>query len=228
MKLSLFALLTWMLLGASAVAEEFVEGEHYQRLPVSVDTRDSSKVEVVEVFSYACIHCKTFDPTLEEWRSEQPEDVDFRRLPAVFNPTWALFAQAYYAADVLGVGNAVHGPIFRAVHEQQIDLREPTRMAALFQEYGGVAPEDFAQVFGSFSVRSRVQQADAHGRAYRVSGVPALVVDGTYRVDGRMAGTNARMLQVVDFLVAERRAAKGLSAAEAGGPPAAPVGLGVQ
>jgi len=212
MKRSVFALLTWVVFSATAVAETFEEGVHYQRLPVSVETRDESKVEVVEVFSYACIHCKNFDPTLEAWRVEQPDDVDFHRMPAIFDPTWATFGQAYYTADVLGVGEAVHKPIFRAVHEQGIDLRDPARMAALFQEVGGVEPEEFLRVFNSFSVRSRVQQADAHGRAYRVSGVPALVIDGTYRVDGRMAGSNARMLQVVDFLVAQRRAEKGLQA----------------
>jgi thiol:disulfide interchange protein DsbA len=232
MKRSLFTLLTWVLLGATAAAEEapvFEEGVHYQRLPVSVETHDASKVEVVEVFSYACIHCKTFDPTLEAWRGAQTDEVDFHRIPAIFNPTWALFGQAFYAADVLGVGEAVHLPIFKAVHEQGVDLRDPNLMAQLFQDYGGVSPDEFTQVFDSFSVRSRVQQADAHGRAYRVSGVPALVVDGTFRVDGRMAGSNARMLQVVDYLVAQQQAAKGLQSAETGASaPSAPVELGVQ
>ena len=217
MKRSLLSLLCLAFVGAAVAAEEFEEGVHYQRLPVNVETQDETKVEVVEVFSYACIHCKTFDPMLEAWRAEQTDEVDFHRVPATFNPTWALLAQAFYAADVLGVGEAVHAPMFDALHEQGIDLRDPSLMAALFHEAGNVAPEEFGQVFNSFSVRSRVQQADAHGRAYRVSGVPALIVDGIYRVDGRMAGNNARMLEVVDHLVAERRATKGLQAANAGG-----------
>ena len=232
MKRNLFTLLIWALLGAGAWADEaegFEEGVHYQRLPVAVETHDASKVEVVEVFSYACIHCKTFDSTLEAWRAEQTDQVDFHRVPAIFNPTWALFGQAFYAADVLGVGEAVHLPIFRAVHDQGVDLRDPNLMAGLFRQYGGVTSEEFTQVFDSFSVRSRVQQADAHGRAYRVSGVPALVVDGTFRVDGRMAGSNTGMLQVVDYLVARQQAIKGLQSAEStGSEPSAPVGLGVQ
>jgi len=229
MKRSVLVLLSLALFCSTAVAAEFVEGEHYQRLPVGVETQDAGKVEVVEIFSYACVHCKTFDPTLEAWRAEQADDVDFRRLPAIFDQTWALFGQAFFAAEVLGVGDAVHGPIFSAIHEQGVDLRDPSLMAALFQEKAEVAPEEFAQVFSSFSVRSRVQQADAHGRAYRVSSVPALIVDGTYLVGGRMAGSNAGMLQVVDYLVAQQRAAKGLEPTESGGSaPSAPVGLGVQ
>ena len=187
--------------------DEFEEGVHYQKLPVPVETENPGKVEVVELFSYACIHCKTFDPTLETWRDEQADDVLFRRVPAIFNETWKLLAQAFYTAEVLGVTEKVHEPIFRALHDQGVNLGDPALMTALFEQVGGVSPEEFTQVFKSFSVRSRVQQADAHGRAYRVTGVPTLIVDGMYRIDGRMAGNNTNMLKIVDFLVAERRLA---------------------
>lgn len=206
MKSIRYALLL-LLVTLSAQAAEFQEGVHYQRLPVPVETEDATKVEVVELFSYACIHCKNFDPTLEAWRAEQADDVLFRRVPAIFNETWELLAQAFYAAEVLGIGEKVHHPIFRALHDRGVNLANPSLMAALFQEVGEVSPEEFTQVFNSFSVRSRVQQADAHGRAYRVTGVPTLIVDGVYRVDGKMAGNNTKMLEIVDFLIAERRAA---------------------
>jgi hypothetical protein len=34
-----------------------------------------------------------------------------------------------------------------------------------------------------------------------------MVVNGKYRVDGRMAGSNEGMLEVVDFLIAKEKAA---------------------
>ena len=49
---------------AEAPSAAWVEGVNYKRLPVAIETRDPSKVEVVEVFSYACIHCKTFEPMI--------------------------------------------------------------------------------------------------------------------------------------------------------------------
>ena len=36
--------------------DQFVAGKHYQLLEQPVRTRDSSKVEVVEVFWYGCSH----------------------------------------------------------------------------------------------------------------------------------------------------------------------------
>ena len=196
---------------ASAQAMEFEEGVHYERLAVPVQTTDESRVEVVEAFSYACIHCKTFEPALEAWKAEQGAGVDFRRLPAIFNQTWALFAQAYYTAEVLEVVDAVHQPIFKAIHEDGRDLRDPEAMAIVFEVYGRVPKETFAQVHSSFGVRSKMQQSQAHARAYGISGTPSMVVDGQFRTDGQMAGSNAMMLEVVDYLVAKQAAERGIT-----------------
>jgi thiol:disulfide interchange protein DsbA len=182
-----------------------------------VDTRDSSKVEVVEVFSYGCIHCKNFQPAMEAWRETIGEDVDFYRMPATFDERWQTLAQLYYTAEALGVTDQVHDAIFTAIFDDGVNLVEPELMADLFESEAGISPEQFNKVFTSFSVRSRVQQAHARGLAYRLSGTPTLIVDGMYRVDGRMAGGNAAMLAVVDYLVAQRRSADEASAAGAEG-----------
>jgi protein dithiol oxidoreductase (disulfide-forming) len=192
---------------AEAQSSQFQEGVHYERLPVAVETRNPQKVEVIEVFSYACIHCKNFQREVDEWLANIPEHVDFQRLPATFNETWMALAQAFYTAEALGVTEQVHGPIFSAIHDRGRNVADPALMAEIFEASAGVKPEQFNQVYRSFSVRSRVQQADARGRAYRLTGTPTLIVDGLYRVDARMAGSNAGMLAVVDHLVAQRRAA---------------------
>jgi protein dithiol oxidoreductase (disulfide-forming) len=185
----------------------FQEGVHYERLPIPVETRHGDKVEVVEVFSYACVHCMNFQPIVHQWEQQLPDHVDFYRLPATFNDAWRALAQAYYTAEALGVTERVHGPIFAAIHQRGVNLADPARMAQIFETEAGISKDQFDQVYNSFSVRSRVQQADARGRAYRLTGTPTLIVDGAFRIDARMAGGNGAMLQVVDHLVAERRAA---------------------
>ena len=87
-------------------------------------------------------------------------------------------------------------------------------VGSVLAEVAGVAPADFRKVYSSFSVRSRVQQAHARGLAYRLSGTPTVIVDGTFRVDGRMAGSNTGILQVVDYLVAQRRGESGDASGE--------------
>jgi thiol:disulfide interchange protein DsbA len=203
--LLLVGLVPLLTVATTEIRAEFQEGVHYERLPVAMETRDPSKVEVVEVFSYACIHCKNFQPVIDAWHADVPADVDFYRLPAAFDATWARLAQAYYAAEALEVTDAVHELIFSGIHDRNINLADPIQLAALFKDAAGVEPDAFNQVFNSFSVRSRVQQADARTRAYRVTGTPTLVVDGQFRIDVRMAGSSAGMVDVVDHLIERQR-----------------------
>ena len=203
--------LGWVAAGVTAVAEEsapaYEEGTHYHRLPVAVDTRDPERIEVVEVFGYACIHCYRFDPILEDWRGGLPGDVAFRRVPAVFNETWELFARMFYAAEALGVGEEMHMPLFEAIHRRGLDLRRAELAEELFEFESGVEPADYTAALNSFGVATRLRQADAAGRVYRVTGVPSLVVNGKYRIDSGDAGGYVEMLRIADFLIDRERAA---------------------
>ena len=69
-----------------------------------------------------------------------------------------------------------------------------------------------------FGVRASVQQADARTRGYGVTGVPALIVNGKYRVTGDKAGSNEGMLEVVDFLVQMERDARAAGAKPSAAP----------
>lgn len=205
---------TWVLCalaGSNAIAEEgsverYVAGTHYAVLDVPVAVRDESKLEVVEIFSYACIHCYNFDPYVSEWKKTVAEDVDFYLVPAVFNADWERLAQAYYTAEALGIVEAVHMRMFDGIHNRQEDLRDVNVVAPIFAELGGVDEADVHKVWGSFSVKGRVQQARAKLRAYKIDAVPTMVVNGKYRVGGRMAGSNRAILEIVDFLLAKERA----------------------
>ena len=190
------------------LSERFVAGTHYEVIDIPVDTRDSDKVEVVEMFSYACIHCFNFDPYVKSWQTRQPEDVDFHLVPAIFNSDWERLAQAFYTAESLGVREAVHERLFEGIHTRQEDVRQAEILAPIFADTADVQESDFMAAHGSFSVRSRVQQAKALARAYKITGVPTMIVNGKYRIDGRMAGGNAKMLEVVDFLVEKERASQ--------------------
>lgn len=192
---------------AHAQPPSYAEGTHYERLPVAVDIEVPGKVEVTEVFSYSCIHCYTLDPLIEEWRGRLADDVVFRRVPAVFNESWAQMARVFYAAESLGVLDAVHVPIFQAIHQRGQNLTDPAVAAALFRNMAGVDPDTFDKMFTSFSVQTRLQQAVGLARAYGVTGVPTLIVNGKFRIDSKMAGSYPEMLKIADFLIdAERKA----------------------
>ena len=193
--------------GLHAAGEPFEEGTHYDLLPIPVETRNPYAIEVVEVFSYACVHCFRFETPLQPWLETLEEDVEFRRVPAVFNnPNWELFARVYFSAEALRVLDKVHYPLFESLHLHGVDLRQPPLLARFFRDVGGVEVQQLFSVFDSFSVKGRVRQAEAQARTYRITAVPTMIVDGTYRVEISPEVEGTRVLEVVDFLVELARA----------------------
>ena len=204
--LGLLLLLPFAALAADT-APAFVEGKHYERIPEPVRTADPARIEVVEVFWYGCIHCFHLDPLIKDWQKTLPADVDFHRSPAIWNKPMAIHAQAFYAAQALGVLDKMHELLFVALNVDRKKLDSEDELAAFFAAQG-VKEQDFRKAFSSFGVENSVKQADARARSYRITGTPELVVNGKYRISAKTAGSPEGMLKVVDFLVAQERAAR--------------------
>ena len=188
-----------------APAQEFKQGVEYFKLPVPVETRDPSKIEVVEVFSYGCIHCYELERTLTAWVATREDDVDFHRVPLATRNLRTL-AQAFYTAQEMEVLAKVHMPMFENIHDYNIDMTRPQFIRRMFVTQAGVDEEEFTRTFESFAVNTRVRQADAQTRLYRVQGTPTIIVDGRYLVDTVSAGSSAGMLMVVNQLIEKQRA----------------------
>ncbi|MYM63727.1 thiol:disulfide interchange protein DsbA/DsbL [Pseudomaricurvus sp. HS19] len=207
------ALLTTML-ALVACAEDkgskptYEAGTHYVVLNKPVHTLDPNKIEVTEVFWYGCGHCFQFEPLISAWKAKQKSDVVFRGSPAMWRPNMEEHARAFYTAQALGVLDKMHLPLFNALNLQGMKLDDEKSLEDFFASQG-VDREAFKKAFNSFGVTSQVKQAEARARSYGITGTPEVVVDGKYRVSGRMAGNHEEMLKVVDYLVAKVRAEKG-------------------
>jgi thiol:disulfide interchange protein DsbA len=180
--------------------EPFSEGIDYELVVPPQPGGSDGTVEVKELFWYGCPHCYHFEPKVKAWLADKPDYVEFSRVPAIFtNPSWKLHAQAFYTAEVLGVLEKMHPIIFNAIHQKHQRLKSEDELAKLFAENG--IPEDkFREAFNSFAVQSDVRRAADLTQRYGISGVPTMVVNGKYRVDGPIAGTYDRLIKIVNYL----------------------------
>ena len=193
---------------ALPAADTYRAGEHFHLVSNPIAPTNPNVVEVVEVFSYMCIHCFNFDTPVEAWQRKLPEGASFRRSPAVFSPSWKVMAQAFYTAEALGVLEQLHKPMFNALHVDRINIAHERILGRFFQENAGVDPADFERAWQSFAVVAAVEQADSRSKIWGVNAVPQLVVNGKYRLDGQLLrGSNVGMLQVAEWLVARELAA---------------------
>lgn len=182
----------------------YKEGTHYSRIANPQPTGDSGKVEVMEVFWYGCPHCFSLEPTVNKWLKQKPDDVDFVRFPAIPSDRWEWFAKVFYTAEVLGVLDKIHSPLFEAIHDKKMDLSTPDSIGTFVAEHG-VSKDEFISALRSFSVLTKVSRARQLTRRYGITSVPMLIINGKYRTTGRMAGTGEGMFAVTDFLIAKER-----------------------
>lgn len=177
---------------------ELLAGEHYRVIENPPRRRAGAPIVVREYFSYGCIHCRNFEPLLDEWRATQPEGTAFERSPVAFSPAWQLLAQTYFTLQRLDALDDNHMRLFRAIHDNGQQFATPESMAD-FVDGSGVTRADFLQMFNSPEVRRDLRDADAMQRNIVISSVPTLVVDDRYVVNMDVGRKQA--LEVVDYLI---------------------------
>lgn len=202
-----------LLLGATACGAtetasstpSFELEKHYKSARSEFPDPHSNKPDVIEVFWYGCPHCFEFDPKLNAWLANKPDDVEFRRVPtALGRAVGKLHAKAYYTAELLGVLDPVHHALFEAMHKQHKRLASEKEIESVFVA-NGVSAEDFRGTFNSFAVESKVSQGENLIRALGIPAVPAMAIDNRFWTSGREGGGFDGMLNVIDFLVEESR-----------------------
>jgi thiol:disulfide interchange protein DsbA len=207
-----------LLLPPGARSATWSEGTHYVRLaPPQQTTVPAGKVEVMEVFSYACPACNAFQPVMEKLRHALPSNAQLTFLPAAFNPAedWPMFQRAYFAAQALGIAERTHQAMFDAVWKTgelavttpgTNRLKDPlpsiADAARFYARVAGVNPQQFLAMANSFGIDSKIRAADAQILAMHVDSTPSLIVNGKYRVVRDSISGNDQLIELVKYLVA--------------------------
>jgi thiol:disulfide interchange protein DsbA len=207
--------------GMAAGAQDsakWVEGTHYFLLQPAQPTSTPGKIEVLDVFSYACPACNQFQPTVDRLKAALPANAQIAYLPAAFNPAedWPVFQRAFLAAQILGVAEQSHDAMYDAVwgngslaivekatrrllpREQQPTIEDVAKFYARY----GVKADAFVAAATSFTVDSQMKHCDAQIRDYQVDGTPTLIVNGKYRLTPTSAGGFLQTIDLVLYLVA--------------------------
>ncbi|WP_069471633.1 thiol:disulfide interchange protein DsbA/DsbL [Candidatus Marithrix sp. Canyon 246] len=171
-------------------------------------TTSNGKVEVLEFFWYGCPHCSHIEAPLNNWLKTKADYIEFKRVPAVFHQThgWAFGAKAYYIADALDMLDTIHGAIFNAIHNskpKQYDIIQSKDGLRSFFEKHGVKAKKFNRVYRSFWIYKQLNTAVDTTAAYDLNGVPAIIVNGKYKLPGEKFSGYKNMMKVVDYLAAK-------------------------
>lgn len=192
---------------AQGLLEKYQAGTHYYPIqPAQAVSAPKGKVEVLEVFSYACIHCAHFQAKVDAWKKTMPANASFALMPAAWNPTWEMVARAYYASEALGILDKTHDAFFNAIFIDKVPFASLQDVANWYTKFG-VTEQAFLDTANSFTTNTKIQRSKQMVPRYGVDGTPSIVVAGKYRVTGESAGGYDNVFDVVNFLVAKEAAA---------------------
>ena len=226
----ILALASALLAASVASAQPMELGRQYRMVDPAVPTAvKPGQIEVIEFFSLGCPHCAEFEPFLQGWLKRKPGNVKFTRVPATFNPFFKLLGRAYYAlVDVKAAERAIP-MLYDAIHVKrnpdllrplgeynaQAAKNDPTGMAAaeaqvldaltmFLAREAAVDGKKFRAAWNSFSMNTRLAQADTISRKYGLRGVPGIAVNGKYFTGpGRPLAIRDfdEMIKVTDHLI---------------------------
>ncbi len=185
------------LVGAQSAKIE--EGFDYRILPIAQPVETKGKVEVIEFFWYGCPHCYDFEPELSAWVKRQPKDVTFRRVPVAFRDDFMPHSQLFYALEAMGKGDALNEKVMYAMHKENKRLLTESEIAD-WAASQGLDRNTFLATYRSFAVVSKARVAKQLTEAYRIDGVPTIVMQGRYVTSPSIADTKAKAIAVMDYL----------------------------
>ncbi|WP_062306607.1 thiol:disulfide interchange protein DsbA/DsbL [Polynucleobacter sinensis] len=184
---------------ATAQSTKIEEGFDYRILPMPQPVETKGKVEVIEFFWYGCPHCYDFEPELSAWVKRQPKDVVFRRVPVAFRDDFMPHSQLFYALEALGKGDALNEKVMYAMHKENKRLMTENEIADWVASQG-IDRNSFLATYRSFAVVSKARAARQMADAYRIDGVPTIVMQGRYVTSPSIAGTKSKAITVMDYL----------------------------
>jgi thiol:disulfide interchange protein DsbA len=190
---------------ATAGAATLVEGKDFARLKSPAPVQPGQKIEVIEFFSYGCPHCNDLEPYLETWLKTVPADVQFRRVPVMFQERWKALARVYYTLDAMGEESKLSLQVFNAIHVANVPLYDDK---AFFDWAAskGLDRAKVAEIYTSFGIDSKLKRALVLAQEYNIQAVPTMIVDGKFMTSSDRIGGHANVPAALDALIAKARA----------------------
>lgn len=194
---------------AAAESPKWEMGKHYAVIDPPVATSTGDKIEVLEVFSYACPHCAHFQPYADKLKESLPKNAEFTLMPADFQPRWVVLAQGFYTAKAMGLVEQTHQGMFDAIYRDNVPMNSPEEVADFYAE-NGADKQVFLSTAQSFVVQGQLEQIRRREMAYGVDSTPTLIIDGKYRISADSAAGVGfdQMVEIAQYLVAQEAKAK--------------------
>jgi protein dithiol oxidoreductase (disulfide-forming) len=165
------------------------------------------KIEVTEVFSYACPACSRLQPSVSEWKKTLPADVNFIYVHSVGQGAWERFARGFYAAEIKKLQTKTHDVLFDSIFvKQTLSPNASLEEIAKFFSQFGTDQKTFLAIMNSPSITAKTNKSKQFTIRTGANSTPTFIVAGKYRVQQSQDRGPQGMFNTINFLIAKERA----------------------
>lgn len=168
----------------------------------AIPGRPGKSALVMEIFDYTCSHCRVFQPMLDNWAMQQPDDVDVLQLPFLLGSSLdsnlqLLSGRAYITLMIMGrngyptQSQLAHQQFFGEIlpfYEHMIKSDPPGTYKDMVEFMAaqvareGMDKDEFKKIFFSHEVDEAVKSIREAEKSFEIDAIPAIVVSGKYYV----------------------------------------------
>ncbi|MEI6860049.1 MAG: thiol:disulfide interchange protein DsbA/DsbL [Shewanella sp.] len=199
MKKAILIALTLLMAPVAAMAIDYEEGVHYTVINQGPAT---AKPQITEFFSFYCGHCYNFSKTeVPKIKANLPDGVVFKQNHVEFigKEMGIEMSRAFAVSYQLKIEDKIEKAIFSAIHDKKEHFTSRNDIRKLFIA-NGVEGKDFDAAANSFMVSAQMAQMKRATSNAKISGVPALVVNGKYRVETGEIKSYDELLDIAYYL----------------------------
>lgn len=157
-------------------------------------------IEVVEFFSYACPHCANLEPMLDDWVSDLPDNVEFRRVHIAVDTMTSRLAKTFLILESQGALEANHRRVFDAIHGRNIMFLNDEQLAE-FMHGRGIERDRFLSAMKSSHIARQIASNRDFMNETQTLGVPSMLIGNKFQVPA--VGGNRQLLDTSKWLVNE-------------------------
>lgn len=183
-------------------------GVEYKIADQAQPVNSGNKVEVTEFFGYFCPGCNAFEPYFEDWIKRQGNRIVVKRLHSDLHDLTTQ-QKLFFTLEAMGKVDELQLKVFNAFHVDRNRLSTDAEVMK-FVEKQGIDKKRFNELYGSpFMMNAKLNMVKQMQAAYKVNGIPTVIIDGRYIVSPLDVAAKAKApgnslqpgLAVMDYLV---------------------------
>ncbi|PIT50007.1 thiol:disulfide interchange protein DsbA/DsbL [Snodgrassella alvi] len=168
---------------ASGLAQAALVNVDYVVLDKPIPQLHKNKIEVLEFFSYSCIHCSHLEPyMLKEMKSFAP-DTYLRPVHVVWDDdVYYNLARVSAAVDSTGMKLQADPLIFDAIFNKHIELWQPDVFNKWAMQQTAFDGKKLVKAYNSLENAAAATSMRKMGEKYDIQSTPTVIVGGKYQL----------------------------------------------